>query len=376
MPDDVVRSWLDLLRIEPESTTSALPVSPAPLLVPLATAEQVLPWYWHRLRRVGLADALKSDVQDELRRYGIATTSQRLNIEVGTLHVVRLLRAHAIDAVLLKGVAYAALAGRYPFLAYRQTGDADLLVPPGLAPTAWELLLANGFRRENKPVSVHKDHHHLPLLVGPNGVQVEIHASASLFVDPETSWRRFGERAERVTWRGTEVLVPPATELLWHAIVHSLGDGADGCRLRHLLTTAALLTRRDDIDWALIDERLHRETLRNHDTRRLVGPRAVRRWLTAAAWFADVQPPRGFLDEADVPSRLTRLLCTKQRCLAGGGGGGVNNRLDRLREESAAAAFSLGLQNGGHWQPWHRRGRRLISSAVYQLAYRLSIPVG
>ncbi len=376
LSDDVVQSWLDLLRVAPESAGSGLSAACAALLVPLATEEQVLPWYWHQLRRTGLSDAMSSEVRSDLRRYGIATTSQRLNIEVGTLHVVRLLRAHGIDAVLLKGVAYAALAAHYPFLPFRQTGDADLLVPPGEAQTAWNVLLANGFQRENKPESVHHDHHHLPLLVGPNGVQVEIHAAASLFVDPETSWQRFGERAERVVWRGIEVLVPARTELLWHAIVHSLGDGADGCRLRHLLTTAALLSQRDGIDWELVDWRLRHETLRNHDTRRAVSPRAVRRWLTAAAWFADVEPPRGFRDESDVRGRLTRLLGTQLRtACVDGRSAALANRRQRMREESAAAAFALGLQNGGHWQPWHRRGRRLVSSAVYQIAYRLSLPV-
>jgi Uncharacterised nucleotidyltransferase len=365
-----IRSWLETLRLSSGFSTTPPSVAELDTVLPLAKFEEIIPWYWHRLRAIDALPALSAERQSALRQVSLASATHRLKNEAGTAQAVARLNDHGIPVVLLKGIAYAALQGAHPYLTHRQTGDADILVPPDQAERAWQLLLANGFRRMSEADSIHPDHHHLPTLVGPSGFHIEVHVSASFFLTPDVSWQRFGDAAHAVQWRGVSVYIPPATELLWHAAAHSLGDGAAGCRLRHLLTAASLMSD-PAIDWDILAARFLTLPLRNHDSRRPIPSSGIRRWLTAAAWFADAALPKGLTSPED-PLRIMSALLAYTRPYLGDALGRPRHvtAMPRPLEEAAAAAFGLGIHDGGHWLTHHQRARRLLSSAWYQLRYR------
>ena len=118
-----IRHFLDLLRLGIEPGQSALTATDATHLVDLARQQLVASWYWHRLRRVGLAGQLAAPRQQELRGVGLAIATQGLCIESGISGVMQTLSEARISSVLLKGAAYSALTVRYPYIAQRQTGD-------------------------------------------------------------------------------------------------------------------------------------------------------------------------------------------------------------------------------------------------------------
>jgi hypothetical protein len=369
-----LRHFLELLRLGAEPSETALTAADAAQLVDLARQQLVAPWYWHRLRRVGLAPLLPAAQQQALRGVGLAVAMQGLSIEAGISDIMRILSAAGISSVLLKGAAYAACISRYPYIAQRQTGDVDLLVEPGRADEAWQLLRSIGFRQVTEAPSLHPDHHHLPVLVSPGGYQVEVHIATTMFLTPDESWRIFGLPSEVVSWRGTEVRVPTNTALLWHSLIHSLGDAAEGCRLRHLLTSAALMTQ--PVDWVQIATLLKEKPVFQHDSRQVVPTEGVKRWLSAASWLAGVDLPARLRTDSDSARTLETLLLVQWRSLERIRTRPARSRYaSRFGDEAATAAFRLGVQNGAHWQTWPQRWRFYMSSALLQAAYNISFPL-
>ena len=273
-------------------------------------------------------------------------------------------------AVLLKGAAYSALGDRYRFFRFRPAVDVDLLVEPGSAERAWQSLTEAGFPRADAGPSLHPDHHHLPTLVGDFRIPVEIHVSASLLWPAEQSWSRMAGSAREVVWQGMPVLVPAPTELLWHAVSHSLGDGASGCRLRSFLTAAALVHNGGEVNWEVISERIEAEPVYEHDSRKRVRPLALKRWLAVAAWLGCATLPSGIARDIGAVD-LARLVEFRRRRLARWSGAGpVPSRAERWIQEAARAELGLGTSRLAHWLPRRFRPRRMAASVVYQVLYR------
>jgi hypothetical protein len=245
--------------------------------------------------------------------------------------------------------------------------DVDLLVEPGSSERAWQLLLDTGVGTIGPIPSVHPDHHHHPTLVTDLNVPVEIHSSASLFWSDTESWRRLHTNARQLTLRDCPVLVPEPTELFWHGVVHSLGDGPQGCRLRSFLTAAALLVDGTELDWDRIRTRIEKDRIREHDSRQPVPASSVRRWLSMAAWLGGIELPAGMGDDS-VRERLVRLLEFRRRDLAAWP---LDRppRVEQRIQEAARAELGLGLTRLGHWQPRSRQPKRLLSSLFYRLLY-------
>ena len=82
------------------------------------------------------------------------------------------------------------------------------------------------------------------------------------------------------------VLVPSATEMLWHAVEHSFTHGAAGFRLRQFLPGAALLAARAPVDVELIQHRAASDRLREEDGNHAVSAAAVRHWLAMTGALA------------------------------------------------------------------------------------------
>lgn len=368
----VIRNLLDTVRLGPQQTTT-VPLSDADTLTVLLFAryERIESWLGHRLRSNKLPPASKPATT--LRTWSRQQSALGMRLGAVATNTVSLLASHGIGSVLLKGAAYHACSADHPFFLHRPTGDVDLLVEPGAADRAWQLLRSNGFDLRYADPSVHPDAHHLPTLMGSEQISVEIHSRATLSLDVAESWRRFGMNANTVEWNGAAVRVPPPPALLWHSIVHSLGDAASGCRLRALLTTSTLLyrTASDDCEQAL--HWLRQEGVRLHDARLAVPQRAMERWIAAAAWLAGPEQAARYPARRDPARALQRLLGYRHHCLARVHAGELLlDRAERRMEEATLYQFGFGLNRLGHWHLRRHRPRRLASSLWYQLTYQLN----
>ena len=90
--------------------------------------------------------------------------------------LVELLKSNNIASVALKGAYLSIFA--YPDLALRPMRDLDLLIPEQQVVNAYELLIAQGYKRlhgSGGPESALETAHHLPALVSPTGLVLELH---------------------------------------------------------------------------------------------------------------------------------------------------------------------------------------------------------
>jgi len=364
----VAERYLETIRLVPAVSSQRLDRETLEAMAPLARFGRIGSWLWHRLVESGQTE-LSPSMQAELKNQSRAEAAAMLKLVATTLRVFDLLSRQGIRVIPLKGVAYATLGTQFPFFRFRSSGDIDLLVEPGAAEQAWRILVEAGFQKIATP-SVHPDHHHLPTLVGDFQVPVEIHSAASLFWSEALSWERLGQRTRSVTWHGCQIEVASTTELCWHALIHSLGDGAAGCRLRNFLTVAALL-RDEALDWELLVTRLNEEPIREHDSRHPIPNRAVRRWFAIAAWLAGTSPPAD-LGSPDLPELVRLLEFRRRRLSRWPAAPEAQIRAATWLEEATRTTLGLGFRRLGHWQPKHRRPMRLIESFFYQSVCRFS----
>lgn len=362
----VVTTFLEMVRLGPSRSPSRLDGELLEAMLPLARYERIGSWLWNQLlvAQNVVPDAIPGELKN-LARFEAATS---LRLVATTTRVLQLLSEQGIRVIPLKGLAYSALSSQFSFFRFRSAGDIDLLVQPGTAERAWRVLTEAGFVPISTP-SVHPDHHHLPSLIGDLRVPVEIHSAASLFWSQELSWKRLGEGTRPVAWHGCQLDVPGSTELCWHALIHSLGDGDSGCLMRNFLTVAALI-RDGAVDWQILTTRLKQERIVEHDARHRVPVRAARRWLDIAVWLAGAAPPAG--RGSDPVSHLARLLEFRlRRLLSWPAGEAAQDRAQTWMGEATRAAIGLGVRRLGHWQPKYRQPGRIIESFLYQSLYRI-----
>jgi hypothetical protein len=366
----IAERFLEVVRLGPPGSGFQLDPESLEAMILLARYERIGGWLWNQV--LGTARAGRpapGPAQDELKRLARIEAAMTLKLVATTSRVLGLLSGQGIQVIPLKGLAYSALSSQFPFFRFRSPGDLDLLVAPGTAERAWRILTEAGFARTSTP-SVHPDHHHLPTLIGDFQVPVEIHSAASLFWSEQLSWERLGESSRLVVWQGCELHVPAPTELCWHALIHSLGDGAPGCRMRNFLTVAALL-RDGDVDLGLLASRMKQERIREHDSRHPVPDKAAQRWLDIATWLAGTAPSTG--RSSDHLPDLVRLLAFRLKRLSHWPAEpAAQDRALTWMGEATRVALGLGLRRLGHWQPQHRQPRRIIESFLYQSLYRIS----
>jgi hypothetical protein len=326
-------------------------------LMPLVRHEQIASWCRSRALEGTRRETARSSVTVISRTESIAQTAYLLRVGASLARTVALLRGIGCAAVPLKGAAFWMMANRYPFLAHRRTGDVDLLVEPGRAQDAWDALRDAGYQQIHSDPSIHEDHHHLPTLRSPLDVAVEIHRSASLFWSSEVSWDRLSRATKSVDIEGIPLALSPVTELFWHHTLHVIGNGGNGCSLRELLTSAALIAGPEPIDWELIQHRLTTDPVQDHDSRQRVPRAGVRRWIATAFALSGVDAPVAVgLPENPLP-RLTRLLAYRARLLRteSGAPAVLDERLVRRLREAGRATFGLGVGRLPHWLPWWQR---------------------
>jgi hypothetical protein len=239
-------------------------------------------WLYRRLAELGILNVPEATFAAELTKRARQITAYNLLVDVQRDAVIRSLGTTHIPHLLLKGCALRLMASRVPYADARLTADVDVLVPQDSLEPAWDRLREAGFTVATADEDRFDEHHHLPPLRDELGVRVDLHRSTSTTTRPIDAWARMSAGAAQLARAGTVTMVPPPTELLWHAIAHAARHGARhghyGFLLRSFLDAAAIIGAEPNLDWDTIRERLSIDELEN--------PVTGLQWLGAAHWLA------------------------------------------------------------------------------------------
>jgi putative nucleotidyltransferase-like protein len=335
----------------------------------LVRSEGVGTWLYRRWREAPGAQSPNRPFDSRIRTQAVTETATALRVESAAGEALGILRNAGFEAVLLKGLAYRAASPSYPYLDARSTIDIDLLIAPGEGERAWTALRNAGFTPTPPPdFPKPPDHHHLDGLWSDRRVVVELHTSTSSARTPDEAWRRMRGSAEVREWNGIQVLVPSATELLWHAVEHSFTHGAAGFSLRQILPGTALLAAKSGIDLDLIHRRTATERLREGSERRAATSRSLTRWFAMAASLAGpVQVPSDWQRGSD---RLWRLLSWRLKLLR------EPSSARRLRpylaEQGTRAELGLRWKSDSSESSMSYGARYVALASLSRLAYVLS----
>lgn len=255
-------------------------------------------WLVRRLRDLDVLDALEPGLRLILLLSARRIVARNLRVEAECDAVVRRLTALDVPHVLLKGAARRLVAARYPYADARVIGDVDVLVPLAQAQRAWERLRALGYQCAAEP-SRYDGHIHLPPLWTGRRIPIELHTTTSYCLAPADAWHRQTSGARTVPSGGGLALVPSATELFWHALVHAPLRWPRAFSLRFFQDAAVVWAADDQIDWQLVATRLESTEVQH--------PARARTWLAAAAWLAgrtDIPGPLGTLPPVELSTWL------------------------------------------------------------------------
>ncbi len=175
--------------------------------------------------RLGHFVSIPIEVRDRLQAMHRKSVLRNLNIYRELVTVTRKLEAEQIPSIALKGAFLARFAYSDPGL--RPMRDLDLLVRVDQAVKAFECLKACGYRpmSEGLPEAYLSDHHHLPGLISPDGINIELHHRLSA---PGGHFPDFGEdiwaRSISKMIGGTEVGFLCPEDLLLHLCTHAAID--------------------------------------------------------------------------------------------------------------------------------------------------------
>lgn len=287
-----------------------------------------------------------------------------LRMESETLATLAILDAAGIATVPLKGAVMRRISARVPYADARAPNDVDVLVQDDHAQHAWDALVARGYSppKEYGPA----DGHHLPALVGPLGVGVEIHLTTSASVVPGEAWRRATSDDAAAEFNGVSRTVPSDTELFWHSIAHAVAHaeeyGRIGTRLRYWLDPAALLAANASIDWERIRARLQ--------TRECADPELVRAWIRTASHLSGRSLPIDALgDRGGQAIDVERLISWRLRVFARYSAG--DRWAERLVEEGARGETRLSYEPAYHEAGSYARVRHAIAARAARLWWRV-----
>jgi len=220
-------------------------------LMHLAARERAIVALDEQAAMTPIPDA-RPDVIAGLHRLALVSEFQMSSLHDRLVKLLALYAAQGIDVLLLKGAGLAHSAYARP--TERPMGDIDILLRTDEAMRAWELALANGWKRRGD-VPEHRSyaaHQHLPPLEDPDGLQIGLELHTALFthqapfhMPPEQLW----DGARRLVVGGQPAFVPSAEDQLLHAALHFAWS--------HEMTFGAFRTLRDierilassPIDW-------------------------------------------------------------------------------------------------------------------------------
>ncbi len=215
----------------------------------LADRERLLPILWGRLREH--TSVLPPSVAAELRRHAAVAEFRLTVMETELQRVVHELADADIRVMLLKGAALAKTA--YASFAERPMGDLDILVRRHEAERAWQLLRASGWKLFIEGgEKFFEAHHHLPRLVHPQGLQVELevhrtltHPLGPFVLDDLEVWRD----ARTVSLGGMTAFVPSNQHQLLHLSIHFAWSHGLSWGMGRTVRDVATLVGQNTMEW-------------------------------------------------------------------------------------------------------------------------------
>ena len=244
-------------------------------------------WLNRRLRQI------HANLGNRVTQLANDIAARNLLVDAETETTLGHVAALNIPCILLKGAARRALAHELPFADARPMFDVDILVPAAVAQDLWTALRREGYPLVRPGHKLRPEHHHLPELLGPAGVAVEIHTSVAPGIPPAVTWDRLRATARPIHRFGVETLVPSTTELLWDATMHAVRAGARGLRLHQLLAGSCIVATGAGAELREVRARLSRPSFSS--------PALASAWLDAATWL-------GGAGDGDPPAMLQRAL--------------------------------------------------------------------
>jgi len=158
-----------------------------------------------------------------LQRLAVVNDFRRYHIRNLVARVVRVLREHDIEIIVLKGAAL--LVGGVARPVARTMSDIDVLVVKGSPEDAWNACRADGWSLVDPAwdEELYRSHHHLPPLVDPDGVEIGLEVHRTLLPGVElvgVDTAGFLSRARPVMIGDVAVVVPSPEDLLLHDCLH------------------------------------------------------------------------------------------------------------------------------------------------------------
>lgn len=367
MTAEAVAQLLALLRLRggpsaSDASTMWQALSPCSELGTLLQREGATLWLYRRLHDCGVS--LDSAAGAALRRSAHEQLMFGLRVDGETLAVTLILRGATIPSSPIKGPARRIAAALYPYADARSTSDVDLLVPEAKANDAYDVLVKHGYQPVRDPRLSRPEHFHLPALIGPRGVAVELHTSTAPWLSPIEAWRRQANAPDTIRWEGHDFEISGATELLWHGMAHAFIDGAEGFRIRTFLDGAVVIASGRSIDWTCISQRIAAGEILDAESGAAVSPRLLRRWIATAGTLAGVAVPADFAVNGEYP--IARMLQWKSLVL--GARVGRASR-ERLIEECIRSEAGMSLTPAHRGTSAWRRGRRRAATALARAGY-------
>ena len=300
-------------------------------------------WLSRRLRQI------RANLGDRVTQLAHDLAARNLLVDAETETTLGHLAALDVPCILLKGAARRALAHELPFADARPTFDLDILVPAAAAPDVWHALRREGYLLVHPGRKPRPEHHHLPGLLGPVGVAVEIHTSVAPGISPEVSWERLRPTARRIHRFGVAIMVPSPTELLWDGMMHAVRGGARGFRLYQFLAASCIVASGGGAEAAL-------QQIRARLAPTSAPPVALTSaWLAAATWLGGVgedDPPAGLQRALQWRLTVARRLSPDHRALGA------------FADEASRLEFDLPPTRGV------TRGLRPLGAVLVRNAYR------
>jgi hypothetical protein len=232
-------------------------------VIRIAADESILPVLSARIEELGFSQVIPPDVMDFLTAYFELNSQRNRQILTEVEEIAGLLNRAAIEPVVLKGPAYL-LTKVYANPAHRFILDIDLLVPQTRVNDAFSILQRAGYSAESSdPIALAA--HHLPALVHPERIRVEIHHSlGSARCAPLLPPDQILERSSNLELGTARLRIPHPSDLVTHLIAHSQihhgGDQRVWPPLRVQYDLVRLNSRfTSEIDWLEIRARFQQE---------------------------------------------------------------------------------------------------------------------
>lgn len=288
-----------------------------------------------------------AEVVERLRRQAMVTDFRMMHLAERLHETVRAMRAHGVEAMLLKGAAIGALAD--PTFRSRPMNDIDLLVRREDLPRAHAAIIAAGWPANDDPM-LHEllaSHHHLPPYFDARipDLRLELHvamlpAAKGVALDEEECWTE--ARPAPAPFEGA--LVPSAEYLLLHASMHFAWSHTMHFGAWRTFKLANALVEGDLVDWPRFASLASR-----------AGGRSSAYWtLRLAQRLSQVRVPADTLERLAVPAQQW-MRDALERCFIAGiatgeGPTSPSMRVSRFLWRVAMRPGSGAGEHEGHWK--------------------------